>query len=133
MGVFVAGFGTIATGLNFIVTVHTQRAPEMTGMRLPLFVWALYATSVVIVLGTPALAVALLVERLFGLRLFDPTRGGDPILFQHVLWFSSHPAVYIVLLPGTGVVTEIITCCNSGGPRSPGGPATRPWRARPRS
>ena len=112
-GVFVAGFGTIATGLNFIVTVHTLRAPGMTWMRLPLFVWAIYATSVIIVLGTPALAVALLmvvVERLFGLGLFDPTRGGDPILFQHVFWFYSHPAVYIMLLPGMGVVTEIITC-----------------------
>ena len=113
MGVFVAGFGTIATGLNFIVTVHTQRAPGLRWGRLPLFVWALYATSIIIVLGTPALAAALLMvvaERLFGLGLLDPARGGDPIIFQHVFWFYSHPAVYIMLLPGMGVVTEVITC-----------------------
>ena len=112
-GVFVAGFGTIATGLNMIVTVHTQRAPGLSWMRLPLFVWSIYATSIIMVLATPALAVALLMvvaERLFGLGLFDPERGGDPILFQHVFWFYSHPAVYIMILPGMGVVTEVLTC-----------------------
>ncbi len=113
MGVFVAGFSTIATGLNFIVTVHTQRCEGLTWMRLPLFVWALYATSVVIVLATPALAIALLMvvmERLFGLGLFNPEQGGDPILFQHIFWFYSHPAVYIMILPGFGIVTEVLTC-----------------------
>ncbi len=113
MGVFVAGFSTIATGLNFIVTVHTQRCEGLTWMRLPLFVWALYATSIVIVLATPALAIALLMvvmERVFGLGLFNPEQGGDPILFQHIFWFYSHPAVYIMILPGFGIVTEVLTC-----------------------
>ncbi|ETX29044.1 cytochrome c oxidase subunit I [Roseivivax isoporae] len=113
LGVFVAGFSTIATGLNFIVTVHTQRCEGLTWMRLPLFVWALYATSVVIVLATPALAIALMMvvlERVFGLGLFDPAQGGDPILFQHIFWFYSHPAVYIMILPGFGVVSEVLTC-----------------------
>ncbi|SLN65508.1 Cytochrome c oxidase subunit 1 [Roseivivax jejudonensis] len=113
LGVFIAGFSTIATGLNFIVTVHTQRCEGLTWMRLPLFVWALYATSMVIVLATPALAVALamvVMERVFALGLFDPAQGGDPILFQHIFWFYSHPAVYIMILPGFGVVTEVLTC-----------------------
>lgn len=112
-GVFIAGFGTIATGVNMIVTVHVLRARGMRWMRLPLFVWSIYATSIIMVLATPALAVALLmivVDRLFGLSLFDPDQGGDPIIFQHVFWFYSHPAVYIMILPGMGVVTEIITC-----------------------
>ncbi len=112
-GVFVAGFGTIATGLNFIVTIHTQRCPGMHWMRLSLFVWSIYATAIVMVLATPALAVALLMivsERAFDLGLFDPRRGGDPLLFQNIFWFYSHPAVYIMILPGMGVVTEIITC-----------------------
>ncbi len=112
-GVFVAGFGTIATGLNFIVTIHTLRAPGMHWMRLPLFVWSIYATAIMMVLATPALAIALLMvvaERTFDMGLFDPERGGDPILFQHGFWFYSHPAVYIMILPGMGVVTEVITC-----------------------
>ncbi len=112
-GVFIAGFSSIATGLNFIVTVHTQRTQGMRWMRLPLFVWSIYATSIVMVLATPALAVALLMvvsERLFGLGLFDPSRGGDPLIFQHIFWFYSHPAVYIMILPGMGVVTEVLTC-----------------------
>ncbi len=112
-GVFVAGFSSIATGVNMIVTVHTRRAPGMRWMRLPLFVWSIYATSIILVLATPALATALLMivaERLFGLGLFDPEQGGDPILFQHIFWFYSHPAVYIMILPAMGVVTEVITC-----------------------
>ncbi len=112
-GVFVAGFGTIATGLNFLVTIHTLRAPGLRWMRLPLFVWSIYATALMMVLATPALAIALLMivaERALDLGMFDPNRGGDPILFQHVFWFYSHPAVYIMILPGMGVVTEIITC-----------------------
>ncbi|MRX49916.1 cytochrome c oxidase subunit I [Paracoccus sp. S-4012] len=113
MGVFVNGFGSIATGINFLVTIHTQRTRGLTWMRLPLFVWSLYAVSIVMVLATPALAVALLmvvVERLFDLGLFDPARGGDPILFQHIFWFYSHPAVYIMILPGFGVISEVLTC-----------------------
>ncbi len=112
-GVFIAGFSSIATGINLIVTVHTQRTEGMRWMRLPLFVWSIYATSLIMVLATPALAVALLMvvaERLFGLGLFDPDQGGDPILFQHIFWFYSHPAVYIMILPAMGVVTEVITC-----------------------
>ncbi|SER14862.1 cytochrome c oxidase subunit 1 [Faunimonas pinastri] len=113
MGVFVVGFSTIATALNFIVTIHTLRAPGLTWMRLPLFVWSLYATSLIMILATPVLAITLLLvaaERVFDVAVFDPTRGGDPILFQHLFWFYSHPAVYIMILPGMGVVTEIITC-----------------------
>ncbi|MGE0315069.1 MAG: cytochrome c oxidase subunit I [Lautropia sp.] len=113
LGVIVAGFSSIATGLNFIVTIHTQRAPGLRWMRLPLFVWSIYATSLIMVLATPVLTIALVMviaERLFGLGLFDPAQGGDPILFQHVFWFYSHPAVYIMILPGMGVVTEVITC-----------------------
>jgi len=112
-GVFVNGFASIATGINFLVTIHTQRTQGLYWMRLPMFVWALYATSIVMVLATPALAVALLMivlERLFDLGLFDPSRGGDPIIFQHIFWFYSHPAVYIMILPGMGVVTEVLTC-----------------------
>ncbi|MEZ5652333.1 MAG: cytochrome c oxidase subunit I [Burkholderiaceae bacterium] len=112
-GVFIAGFSSIATGINMIVTTHTRRARGMVWMRLPLFVWSIYATSIIMVLATPALATALMMvvaERLFGLGLFDPNQGGDPILFQHIFWFYSHPAVYIMILPAMGVVTEVITC-----------------------
>ncbi|SJZ93091.1 cytochrome c oxidase subunit I [Consotaella salsifontis] len=111
--VFVAGFSTIATGVNFIVTVHVLRAPGMTWFRLPLFVWTQYATAAVIVLATPVLAISLLLlmaERLFGLPIFDPAHGGDPVLFQHLFWFYSHPAVYIMVLPAFGVISEIVTC-----------------------
>jgi cytochrome c oxidase subunit 1 len=111
--VFITGFSSILTGLNFLVTVHTMRAPGMTWFRLPLFVWSLYATSLIMVLGTPVLAIALgliAVERMIGLGIFDPALGGDPILFQHLFWFYSHPAVYIMVLPGMGVVSEIIPC-----------------------
>ena len=113
-GVFVAGFSSIATGLNFIVTTHTLRIERMTWFRLPLFVWSLYATSIIFLLATPVLAMTLVLltmERMFNIPVFDPARGGDPLLFQHLFWFYSHPAVYIMILPGMGVVTEIITCC----------------------
>jgi cytochrome c oxidase subunit 1 len=112
VGIFITGFSSILTGLNFIVTIHTMRAPGLTWFRLPLFVWSHYATSLIFVLGTPVLAVTLLmvaVERLFHLGIFDPALGGDPILFQHLFWFYSHPAVYIMVLPAMGVVSEIVT------------------------
>jgi cytochrome c oxidase subunit 1 len=112
LGIFIAGFSSILTGLNFIVTVHTMRAPGMTWFRMPLFVWANYATSLIQVLGTPVLAVTivlLFLERVFHLGIFDPARGGDPVLFQHLFWFYSHPAVYIMVLPSMGVVSEIIS------------------------
>jgi cytochrome c oxidase subunit 1 len=111
LGVFIAGFSSIATALNFIVTVHRMRAPGMTWFRLPLFVWAHYATSLVIILGTPVIAVTVLlvaVERAVGIGIFDPKLGGDPVLFQHMFWFYSHPAVYIMILPAMGVVSELM-------------------------
>ena len=110
--VFVSGFSTILTGLNFIVTIHTLRAPGMTWGRLPLFVWSHYAVSIIFVLATPVLALTLILlaaERLFGIGVFDPALGGDPLLFQHLFWFYSHPAVYIMVLPAMGVVSELIT------------------------
>ena len=113
VGVIVVGFSTIMTGLNFVVTVHTLRAPGMTWGRLPIFVWSTYATSLIMLLATPVLAAALallVVERAAGIGIFDPALGGDPVLFQHLFWFYSHPAVYIMILPGMGVVTEVITC-----------------------
>jgi cytochrome c oxidase subunit 1 len=112
-GVFIAGFGTILTGLNFIITTHKLRAPGMTWFRMPLFVWSLYSTSVIMILATPVLAMTLAlmsIERLWGVGIFDPKLGGDPILFQHLFWFYSHPAVYIMILPGMGVVSEVIAC-----------------------
>jgi cytochrome c oxidase subunit 1 len=112
-GIFVAGFASILTGLNFIVTIHKMRAPGLTWFRLPLFIWSLYATSLILVLATPVLAITLLliaVERVLGVGVFDPKLGGDPLLFQHLFWFYSHPAVYIMILPGMGVVSEIIPC-----------------------
>src|SRR5437016_4468935 len=112
-GVFVAGFGSILTGLNFIITIHRMRAPGLTWFRLPLFIWSLYATSVIMVLATPVLAMTLALmalERIWGLGVFDPKLGGDPVLFQHLFWFYSQPAVYIMILPGMGVVSEVITC-----------------------
>jgi cytochrome c oxidase subunit 1 len=113
MAAFVAGFSSILTGLNFIVTIHTMRAPGMYWTRMPLFVWAHYATSLIQVLATPVLAISLLlvaVERTARIGFFDPALGGDPILFQHLFWFYSHPAVYIMILPGMGVINELITC-----------------------
>jgi cytochrome c oxidase subunit 1 len=111
VGVFVAGFSSILTGFNFIVTVHRMRAPGMTWFRLPLFVWAQYATSLVMILGTPVVAITLTlvaVERSLHLGIFDPKIGGDPVLFQHLFWFYSHPAVYIMILPGMGVISELV-------------------------
>ena len=112
-GVFILGFSSILTGLNFIVTVHKMRAPGMTWFRLPLFVWANYATSIILVLATPVLAMTLALlaaERLLHIGIFDPALGGDPLLFQHLFWFYSHPAVYIMVLPAMGVASEIIPC-----------------------
>jgi cytochrome c oxidase subunit I len=113
MAVFINGFSSIMTSLNFIVTIHRMRAPGMTWMRLPLFVWAIYAVSVVMLTATPVLAMdtfLLAVERFVGVGLFDPRHGGDPLLWQHMFWFYSHPAVYIMILPAMGVVSEIIPC-----------------------
>ena len=112
-GVFIAGFGTILTGLNFIITTHKLRAPGLTWFRMPLFVWSLYSTSAIMILATPVLAMTLTlmsIERLWGVGIFDPKLGGDPILFQHLFWFYSHPAVYIMILPGMGVMSELVTC-----------------------
>ncbi|MCB1070605.1 MAG: cbb3-type cytochrome c oxidase subunit I [Kiritimatiellae bacterium] len=112
-GAFIAGFSSIMTALNFVVTIHKMRAPGLTWFRLPLFVWAMYATSLVVLLGTPVVAITLVmifVERAFGLGIFNPALGGDPVLFQHLFWFYSHPAVYIMILPSMGVVSEIIAC-----------------------
>jgi len=112
IGIFIAGFSSILTGLNFIVTIHQMRAPGMTWFRLPLFIWSHYATAIIQVLGTPILAITLVlvaVERVWRVGIFDPALGGDPILFQHMFWFYSHPAVYIMILPGMGVVSELIT------------------------
>src|SRR5499427_314170 len=112
VGILITGFSSILTGLNFIVTIHTMRAPGLHWFRLPLFVWSHYATSLIMVLGTPVLAVTLFmvfVERVFHLGIFDPALGGDPILFQHLFWFYSHPAVYIMVLPAMGVVSELVT------------------------
>ena len=112
LGVFIAGFSSILTGLNFIVTIHRMRAPGMHWFKLPLFVWAHYATSLIQVLGTPVVAITIVmvfVERAFGFGIFDPQRGGDPVLFQHLFWFYSHPAVYIMILPAMGVISEIVS------------------------
>jgi cytochrome c oxidase subunit 1 len=112
LGVFIAGFSSILTGLNFIVTIHKMRAPGMTWFRLPLFIWAMYATSIIFVLGTPVIAITIFLlglERLLHVGIFDPSVGGDPLLFQHLFWFYSHPAVYIMILPGMGVVSELVT------------------------
>ena len=113
LGIFISGFSSIFTGLNFIVTIHAMRAPGMGWMRLPLFIWSIYATSIILVLATPVLATTLILiglERIWGLGIFDPALGGDPLLFQHLFWFYSHPAVYVMILPGMGVVSELITC-----------------------
>ncbi|MHB1937875.1 MAG: cytochrome c oxidase subunit I [Acidobacteriaceae bacterium] len=112
MGIFLAGFSSIFTGLNFIVTVHRMRCPGMTWFRLPLFVWGHYATSIIMILGTPVLAITLVLvalERTMSIGVFDPAKGGDPLLFQHLFWFYSHPAVYIMILPGMAVISEVIS------------------------
>jgi len=111
IGIFISGFSSILTGLNFVVTVHTMRAPGMNWFRLPLFIWSIYATSLVMILGTPVIAITILLlafERLARVGIFDPAIGGDPVLFQHLFWFYSHPAVYIMVLPSMGVVSELI-------------------------
>jgi cytochrome c oxidase subunit I len=113
VGVFIAGFSSIFTGLNFIVTIHRMRAPGLTWFRLPLFVWAHYAASIIMVLATPVVAITLVLvclERLIGIGVFDPTKGGDPLLFEHLFWFYSHPVVYLMLLPGMGAISEVIAC-----------------------
>jgi cytochrome c oxidase subunit 1 len=113
IGVFITGFSSILTGLNFIVTIHKMRAPGLRWFRLPLFIWAHYATSLIMILGTPVVAIAILlvgIERLFRIGIFDPALGGDPVLFQHLFWFYSHPAVYIMILPAMGVISEIVAC-----------------------
>ena len=113
LAVFINGFSSIMTALNFVVTIHRLRAPGMTWMRLPLFVWSIYAVSIVMLTATPVLAMdtfLLAVERLIGVGIFDPHHGGDPLLWQHMFWFYSHPAVYIMILPAMGVVSEIIPC-----------------------
>jgi cytochrome c oxidase subunit 1 len=112
LGIFINGFSSILTGLNFIVTIHTMRAPGMTWFRLPLFIWSHYATSLIMVLGTPVIAITILLvalERIVHIGIFDPRLGGDPVLFQHFFWFYSHPAVYIMILPSMGVVSELIS------------------------
>jgi cytochrome c oxidase subunit 1 len=112
MGAFILGFSSILTGLNFIVTIHKLRPRAMGWFKMPLFLWALYATSLIQILATPVLAITLLlliVERAFGIGIFDPALGGDPVLYQHFFWFYSHPAVYIMVLPGMGVMSELIS------------------------
>ena len=112
VGIFIAGFSSILTGLNFLVTIHTMRAPGMGWMRMPLFCWGMYATGIIQILGTPVIAITLLLvaaERLFHLGIFDPAQGGDPVLFQHLFWFYSHPAVYIMILPAMAVISELVT------------------------
>jgi cytochrome c oxidase subunit 1 len=120
-GVFVLGLSSIMTGLNFIVTVHTLRAPGMSWHGMPLFCWAIYATSIIQVLATPVLGMSLLlvaVDRLFMMGIFDPALGGDPLLFQHLFWFYSHPAVYIMILPAMGVISEIVCTFSHNRPAS---------------
>jgi cytochrome c oxidase subunit 1 len=113
IGAFILGFSSILTAVNFIATIHKMRAPGLTWFKLPLFIWASYATSIITVLGTPVIAITLALlgfERVFGVGIFSPQIGGDPILFQHLFWFYSHPAVYIMIVPSMGVISEVITC-----------------------
>jgi len=112
LGVFILGFSSIFTGLNFIVTIHKLRIPGLTWFKMPLFVWGLYATAIIQVLATPVLGITmvlLILERLAGIGIFDPAMGGDPVLYQHFFWFYSHPAVYIMILPGMGIISELIS------------------------
>lgn len=112
LGVFILGFSSIFTGINFIVTIHTMRPPGMGWFRMPLFLWSLYGTAIIQVLATPVLAITvalLAAERIFGIGIFDPALDGDPILFQHFFWFYSHPAVYIMILPAMGVISEVLS------------------------
>ncbi len=124
VGVFVLGISSVMTGLNFIVTVHTRRAPSVPWMKLPLFVWTIYATSIILVLATPVLGLSLALvgaDHVWHLGLFDPAAGGDPVLFQHLFWFYSHPAVYIMVLPAMGVVSEVVSTFAHNRPASYGG------------
>src|SRR5436190_335700 len=112
LAALITGFASILTALNFMVTIHRMRAPGLTWFRLPLFIWAMYATSIVIMLGTPVITITLVlvaIERVWGVGIFDPSLGGDPVLFQHLFWFYSHPAVYIMILPAMGVISELVT------------------------
>jgi cytochrome c oxidase subunit 1 len=111
MAVLILGFSSIFTGLNFVVTIHKLRAPGMTWFKMPLFAWGIYATAIIQIMATPVLGITVILlalERLFGLGIFDPAMGGDPVLFQHFFWFYSHPAVYIMILPAMGVISELI-------------------------
>ena len=112
LGAFILGFSSILTGVNFIATIHTMRAPGMSWFKMPLFIWSLYATSIIQVLATPVLAITLLLlilEKTLGVGIFDPAIGGDPVMFQHFFWFYSHPAVYIMILPAMGIMNELVT------------------------
>jgi cytochrome c oxidase subunit 1 len=112
-GIFITGLASMLTAINIITTIHSMRAPGLTWFRLPLFLWSMYATSIIIILATPVLAITLLLvvlERIFGIGFFNPAIGGDPLLFQHLFWFYSHPAVYIMILPGMGVMSELMPC-----------------------
>jgi len=112
LGAFILGFSSIFTGINFIVTIHKMRRPGQGWFDIPLFVWGLYATAIIQVLATPVLAITLLllvIERTVGIGIFDPAMGGDPVLYQHFFWFYSHPAVYIMILPGMGIISEVIS------------------------
>ncbi|MGF1633566.1 MAG: cbb3-type cytochrome c oxidase subunit I [Phycisphaerae bacterium] len=112
LGAFILGFSSILTGINFIASIHMLRPKGMNWFRMPLFLWALYATALIQILATPVLAITLLLliaERAIGVGIFDPNYGGDPILYQHFFWFYSHPAVYIMILPALGVVSELIS------------------------
>jgi cytochrome c oxidase subunit 1 len=121
LGIFILGWSTIITGVNFIVTTHTMRARGVTWFRMPLFVWAMYGTSIIQVLATPVLAISLCIVGLdhwFEWGLFDPERGGDPVLYQHLFWFYSHPAVYIMILPAMGVISEVVATFSHKNPAS---------------
>jgi cytochrome c oxidase subunit 1 len=121
LGIFILGTSSILTGLNFIVTVHTLRATNITWSKLPLFVWAIYATSIIQVMATPVLGLSLILVALdhaWGLGIFDPALGGDPVLFQHLFWFYSHPAVYIMILPAMGVISEVVCTFSHNRPAS---------------
>jgi cytochrome c oxidase subunit I len=111
MAVFISGFSSILTGLNFIVTIHKMRAPGLTWFRLPLFIWSMYAASLIFVLAMPVIAITMalvMIERIFHVGIFDPALGGDPVLFQHLFWFFGHPEVYILILPSMGVISELM-------------------------
>jgi cytochrome c oxidase subunit 1 len=120
LGVFTVGISSIMTGINFIATVHTLRTKGLRWMRMPLFVWTVYGTSIIQVLATPVLGLAIMLvgfDHAFHIGVFDPAKGGDPVLFQHLFWFYSHPAVYVMILPAMGVVSEVV--CTFSSNRAP--------------